>query len=212
MESFPDATLRIYEPGQVVVYYGDAPNYMMFIKSGAVKFYDTDSRGNEKILHIKGKGSLFSLSSSFEDKKQVDAFYTTLCRSELIMIPIEEFRHLLKTTPNYAYQILGWYAEEMSHIILQLNNLGKSTAKQKVLGALDYLIDQHSTANHESRNWHQVDFPVSQQLLADMTGITRETANAILRDASKLNIVQTPRKQILEIHKINLKKQLNEIS
>src|SRR5690606_10145616 len=75
---FPHAVERTYSAGQIVIYHGDAPNHVMFIVSGAVKFYDTDDDGNEKIMHIGGEASIFPLFYSFEDKESVDAFYATI--------------------------------------------------------------------------------------------------------------------------------------
>lgn len=195
---FPNAMERTYSAGQIIFYHGDAPNQVMFIKSGAVKFYDTDHDGNEKIMHIGGKGSIFPLFYSFEDKDSVDAFYATIVKTEVLIVPLADFKNKLKESADYAFRTLRWYAEEMDHIVLRLKSLEKSTAKQKILQALYYLSAHHSTESKRKAKWYRINFPLTQQTLADMTGLTRETVNITLKDPEILKLVHM-RHQIFEI-------------
>lgn len=194
---FPHAIERTYAAGQIIIYHGDTPNQVMFIKSGAVKFYDTDTDGNEKIMHIGGEGSIFPLFYSFEDKESVDAFYATITETKVFIVPLADFQNKLKTDASYAFRTLRWYAEEMDHIVLRLKSLEKSSAKQKILQALYYLSAHHSTTAR-ARGWCVINFPLTQQTLADLTGLTRETVNITLKDPEITNLVRMKR-QLFEI-------------
>lgn len=169
----------------------------MFIKKGAVKFYDTDADGNEKILHIGGEGSIFPLFYSFEDKESIDAFYATVAKTDVLIVPLEDFQNKLKSSANYAFHTLRWYAREMDHIVLRLKSLEKSTAKQKILQALFYLSEQHATLGRKP-TWYRINFPLTQQTIADMTGLTRETVNITLKDSELSDLVRV-KQQTYEI-------------
>lgn len=184
-----------------MLYEGDQPNHVMFVKRGAIKFFDTDADGNEKILHIGGKGGIAPLFYSFEDKKTVDAFYSALTKTEVLLVPLEDFRQKLRESAEYTYSVLRWYAEEMDHIVLRLKSLEKSNARQKVLQALYYLSDQHATAETAGSSWCRISFPVTQQTLADLTGLTRETVNIILNDPECLAYVRSNSRQRFEVNK-----------
>ena len=201
---FPNATTRVYKAGQVVIYHGDKPNHVMFIKSGIIKFYDTDPDGNEKILHIGGEGSLFPLFYSFEDKESIDAFYATLTRTEVIMVPLTDFQHQLQTSVDYAYKVLRWYAEEMDHIVLRLKSMEKSSAKQRIIQAFYYLCVEHSRKTVRS-SWSRINFLLTQQTLADMTGLTRETVNITLKDPEIGKVIRT-KKQVYEVNEAKIYK------
>lgn len=207
---FPTSLERVYQSGQIVVYNGDRPAHVMYVISGAVKFYDIDSEGNEKILHIGGPQSFFPLFYSFDGKPQVDAFYTTLQKSRLLFIPLKDFKHRLETDATFTSRILTWYAEEMDHVVLRLKSLERSSAKEKVLQALAYLLEQHAVIRPLSAAWYRVSFPLSQQTLAELTGLTRETVNTVLKEIEKEGIVRTPKKMSLEINKRKLAKHLAE--
>lgn len=187
----------------MVIYHGDKPNYVMFIKSGAVKFYDTDRDGNEKILHIGSAGSIFPLFFPFEDKDAVDAFYSTITKTEVIMVPLDDFRNQLKSSADYAFQVLRWYVEEVDHIVLRLKSMEKSSAKQRLLQAFYYLCSEHAIRKVNS-NWLKVNFPLTQQILADLTGLTRETVNVTLKDHDIKRVVKI-KKQVYEINESKVK-------
>lgn len=204
LHDFPHATARTYETGQIILYEGDQPNYVLFVKSGAIKFFDTDSDGNEKILHIGGEGSIAPLFYAFEDKDAVDAFYAALCKTEVLLVPLKDFRAKLRDSAEYAYSVLRWYAEEMDHIVLRLKSLEKSSAKQKILQALYYLGDQHATDATTKGAWKHISFPVTQQILADLTGLTRETVNITLNDPECIKYVRSSTRQRFEINKAEI--------
>jgi len=201
LHDFPHAISRTYDAGQIILYEGDQPSHVMFVKRGAIKFFDTDTDGNEKILHIGGKGSIAPLFYTFEDKKAVDAFYAALSKTEVLLVPLEDFRHKLRESAEYSYNVLRWYAEEMDHIVLRLKSLEKSSAKQKILQALYYLSDQHAAADTAKSTWQRINFPVTQQILADLTGLTRETVNIVLNDPDCLKYARSNTRQRFEVNK-----------
>ena len=195
---FPHAVERTYSHGQIIVYYGDAPRHVMFIKSGAVKLYDTDSEGNEKIMHIGGEGSIFPLFYSFEDKISVDAFYASLTKTELLLVPITDFQRKLKTDAPYAFEVLRWYASELDHSMLRLKSMEKSNAKQKIAQALTYLCEQHADKIRLASPWYRIRFPLTQQTIADITGLTRETVNIALNEPAFEKCIRIKR-QMFEV-------------
>lgn len=201
---FPSAIERTYSAGQIIFYHGDSPNQVMFIKRGAVKFYDTDIDGNEKIMHIGGEGSIFPLFYSFEDKDTIDAFYATIIDTEVLVVPLTEFQNMLKTSADFAFRILQWYAGEMDHVVLRLKSLEKSSAKEKVLQALYYLCGEHSSRSKLRVGWYRLNFPLTQQTLADLTGLTRETVNVVLNDPELASYIRS-RRQLFDINRSKLK-------
>lgn len=204
LKDFPNATARTYDAGQIILYDGDQPNNIMIVKRGAIKFFDNDSDGNEKILHIGGKGSIAPLFYPFEDKPAVDAFYAALTKTEVLLVSLEDFRAKLRSSAEYTYNVLRWYAEEMDHIVLRLKSLERSSAKQKILQALLYLADQHATKETADKTWCRISFPVTQQILADLTGLTRETVNIALKDTESSKYVRSNTRQRFEVNKAKI--------
>lgn len=208
---FPQAIERTYEPGQIVIYDGDQPNHVVYVKSGAYKFYDIDSDGNEKILSIDGAGGIFPIFYTFEDKDHVDAFYSTLTTSTFLMIPMKAFRQVLNESSEASSRVLKWYAGQMDHMVMRLKSMEKSTARQKILEAFVYLSNQESIMRQIDDDWSRVTFPLSQQSIADLAGLTRETVNVTMKEIETTGVMRSPRKLVLEINAKKLQEEL-EIS
>lgn len=200
---------RTYAAGQIIIYDGDQPSNVVFVKSGAIKFYDIDSDGNEKILHIGGEGSIAPLFYAFEDKPAVDAYYSTVAKTEVLLVPLQKFRERIRTSPQFAADTLRWYATEMDHIVMRLKSMEKSTAKHKIFQALHYLSDQHGVQNRLRPEWHRINFPVTQQTIADLTGLTRETVNITMNEPDCKKFIRTYRGQRVEIHKEKIQEQIS---
>lgn len=209
LQYFPDARERTYAAGQTIIYDGDSPTQLAFVKSGAVKFYDIDADGNEKILHISGEGGIAPLFYSFEDKTKVDGYYGTLIKTDVLLVDLAQFWKKLREDAHFAANMLRWYATEMDHIVLRLKSMEKSTAKQKVLQALYYLSDQHATKSPVHSGWYRINFPITQQTLANLTGLTRETVNITLKDPGCLKLVRNNRGQRFEINKEKISEEIS---
>lgn len=199
---FPNAVERTYSGGQIVVYVGDQPGHMFFVNKGAIKNYDIDENGNEKILSIIGDLGFFSILYSFGDKQDVSSFYSTLDETELLLIPLEDFQELINSDVEFANRVFCWFVAEMELVMGRIKGLEKTEGKMKVAQVLEYLITRH--ASKKNTTWYQVKFPVNQQLLADLVGLTRETVSMVMKDFDDQQIIRYPKQMILEINQKKL--------
>lgn len=201
---FPNAVERTYPSGQIVVYVGDQPAHMFFVKKGAIKNYDIDENGNEKILSIIGDLGFFSVLYSFGDTQDVTSFYSTLEETELMLIPIEDFHERMKTDLVFVNRVFCWFVSEMTLIMGRIKGLEKTEGRMKVAQVLEYLMTRHS--EQKNGTWHKVKFPVNQQLLADLVGLTRETVSMVMKDFDEQKVIRYPKQMVLEINQKKLAK------
>lgn len=199
---FPEATDRSYQAGQIVVYEGDKPAFMYFVKKGALKNYDIDENGVEKILHVVGELGFFSIIYAYGGNTEVDGFYSTLDNTDLLLVPIEDFRNRLSSDVEFANKVFEWFVAEMGFIMGRLKGLEKTEGRLKIAQALEYLRGRHSKL--VGKNWWQVKFPISQQFIADIVGLTRETVSVILKDFDSKQIISYPKQMTLQINKKQL--------
>jgi CRP-like cAMP-binding protein len=76
--------------------------------------------------------------------------------------------------------------------------MSKTTTRPKLVAALKFLCVYHT--NQTKSGWRRVNFPVSHQLLADMTGITRESATLVMKQLQDEKLTRSPRLGVLEIN------------
>jgi CRP-like cAMP-binding protein len=187
-----------YPKGQIILYQGDPPVDALILTDGIIKIHDIDKQGNEKILHIVKPFGLvpFALFSGTVERP-INWFYTALTDADVCVLPFEKLEEYMEKDSQLAIHLMNWFSQEVHELLVRLSSLGKTNAKGKILAALKFLAVHHSTLRRSG--WSRINFPVNHQLLADMTGVTRESAAAIMKELSDDHIVRNPRLTILEI-------------
>ncbi len=193
-----EVRLKHYPKGQIIFYQGDTPDDVAILSDGYVKVYDIDDQGNEKILHIVNIGALVPFSFFSGGHRSIQWFYSALTDCDVYIISMKRLEQEFKNNNELAFFMMNWFSLEVHELLIRLSSLGKSNAKMKVCAALTFLM----THNAKSRpsGWRRVNFPVNHQLLADMTGVTRESVATIMKDLTNRKYVRNPRQTILEIN------------
>lgn len=194
------AKVRNYPKGQIILYEGENPTDAFVVKSGAVKIYDIDEDGNEKILHVVKAPGIFPTIFLFGAPGVTNTFYTTVCDSELYVLSRADFEARLTSDPALALYCIRWFAGEVSEILRRMSSLEKTSTRDKLIATLGYLTRQH--ADDQKGGWKRVRFPISHQLLADMIGVTRESTTMVMKDLHKEKIVRTPKLGTLDINSL----------
>lgn len=193
-----NAKVRHYPKGQIILYEGENPTDAFVVKQGAVKIYDIDEDGNEKILHIVKAPGIFPTIFLFGAPGITNTFYTTVADSELYVLSRADFEAKLHQDSEFAVYCLRWFASEVTEILRRMSSLEKTSTRDKLIATLGYLTRQH--AERQKGGWARVRFPISHQLLADMIGVTRESTTMVMKDLQKEKIVKTPKLGVLDIN------------
>ena len=193
-----NAKVRHYPKGQIILYEGENPTDAFVVKDGAVKIYDIDEDGNEKILHIIRANGLFPIIFLFGTSRQTSTFYTTVADSELYVFSRADFEARLASDPALVLYCLRWFADEVQEMLRRMSSLEKTSTRSKLMATLGYLSRQHT--DPPKAGWKRVQFPISHQLLADMIGVTRESTTMVMKDLQKEKVVRTPKLGALDIN------------
>jgi CRP-like cAMP-binding protein len=93
---------------------------------------------------------------------------------------------------------MHWYSKEVHELLVRLSSLGKTNTREKIIASLKFLAKHH--AKERTNGWYRVNFSVNHQLLADLTGVTRESSAMTMKDLSEKGVVRNPRQTVLEIN------------
>ncbi len=202
-ELFPLANIRHYDKNQIVCYNGDKPQHIFFVVKGHVKYYDIDEEGNEKILHINGPQNIFPMLYAFGVSEEVNGFYCAIDKVELLSVPLTSFHKTSETNIEFSNTLVRWFLGEIEQLAYRINSLEKTDARVKVMYALKSLALNHSQSRDE---WDKIDFPVTQQFIADFTGLARETVSSTMHALEKDKVVRTGKLRALEVKHRELEK------
>lgn len=201
------ATIRHYKKGQTVVYPNDSADYVYMIKEGAVTLETVTDEGERKILYIFNKTTLFPMMTFIEKRVSSPWFYTTLCDTDLFVIPYADLRETLKTAESYSvYNLLiQQILTEHHELLLHVSNHVKTDKRQKLISILLFLLEHHTKKS--AGNWNIVQFPVHHQLLSQMTGISREKITLTLQELTAMKLVRYLKRGQLELNSAQFSKQ-----
>lgn len=194
-ELFPQAPSRKYDKGQIICYQGDKPQHIFFVAGGHIRLYDIDDHGNDKIQHLIGPGNIFPMMYAFGVSEEVGSFYSSIDEVEVIAIPLRDFRQAIQTNIDFANSLTRWFLTEINQLVYRISSLEKTDSRVKVLYALKYLATDYG---HEKGTWRQLNFRVTQQFIADLTGLARETVSATMHKLEQDEVIRS-RKGHLEI-------------
>lgn len=193
---FPQATIRKYDKNQIVCYDGDKPNNIFFISQGHIRYYDIDERGNDNILHINGPKNIFPMLYAFGVADEVKGFYAVIDKVELISVPLDDFHKVMETNIEFSNTLVRWFLGEIEQLVYRINSFEKTDARVKIMYALKYLAKNYG---HPAQEWQKLDFPITQQFIADFTGLARETASSAMHALEKDQIIRKGKLRTLEI-------------
>ena len=192
------ARLKHVPRGQILLYAGDKPLDIFILQDGVVKIYDIDDQGNEKILHIVQPPAVLPLAAFSGGKMTTQWFYNTVVDCQVRVIPKAAFEDILATNQQLAAYLMRWFSREVHELLVRLSSLGKTNTRDKLVAVLKFFVVHHSAARRGG--WQHVNFPVSHQLLADMIGVTRESAAMSMKDLQDERVVRYPRLTMLELN------------
>lgn len=177
---FNDAHLRSYPKGQILLYQGERTNNIFLIKSGHVKVYDITAQGVEKLIVILGPDDLFPLVWTFNTDDALHYFYETYDDTAVCVMPRNELMSAIDTSHEITKQLLQYFVERTKELTSRVECIEATSAKHKVAQVLSYLATAHG--ENIAKDTFSIRLQITHQSIANMAGITRETASIQLKE------------------------------
>jgi len=188
-----------FQPGDVIIKQDSFSTNIIYIKSGLVKIH-VKGPMRERIMKITKAPCYLCLPSSFGDK--INHFsVTALEETNVCFIDVNIFKQFIYMNGDFAFQIIL----EMSKAeLINFSNCLNNAQKQNI-GRIADAILFFANKIYESNSF---DLPVSRQEMADLTGITRESASRILTEFHNEKIIDLQNRHLTILNE----KLLREIS
>lgn len=180
------------------MYEGDQPSEIYLLKTGAIKIYDIDEQGNEKILHIVKPPALIPFAFFSGLQYPLNWFYAALTDCDIYILSAAKVRKEMDDNPKLNKTLVNAFSSDVHELLVRLSSLSKTNAKDKVIAALKFLVVCHARARRSG--WWRINFAVSHQLMADLCGVTRESASLAMKELQDEDLIRNPRLTILEVN------------
>jgi CRP-like cAMP-binding protein len=170
---------RTYAAGEIILHQEEVPSHMFVIKSGAVRNYDITPDGTEKPLMFDRQDEMFPIGWLFGLISESVYFYEAYTATEVYLVPRGDLQAFFLHYPDSQYALFRMMVARMLDMQIRFLALQQNRARDKLLHTLKFLIARWGRV--PSNEQTEIDLPLTQQELANFTGLTRETVTIELK-------------------------------
>jgi CRP/FNR family transcriptional regulator, cyclic AMP receptor protein len=203
-----DSPARRYGKSSIIVYQGEVPRDVFYVKEGVVKVYQIGSAGESRTITFATPGDIFPVAWLVGQSTPAMYYYEAFSDTDLISISRESWETSM-AKPEAKEQYARYVTRNYQASLVRIAALEQPKARDKIAYTLLYLILRHS---REIMNGvFRLELKLKHQDIAEMVGITRETTAIELHNLQKESVLSYQNQRYL-IKREKLLNILNEDS
>jgi len=176
---------KLYTRGEDIYHQGRRINGCYFIYSGVVKVFQTGGEGKEQIIRFARKGDLIGFRSVINQELACTSA-KTVDNAILYYIPSSILIKLLKTNPEFSYQIIRLVCKELGESNCYITDIAQKTVKERLAEILTMLISDFGLDDDKV-----LQITITREELANMVGTATESVIRLLSEFKTEKIIET---------------------
>ena len=184
------------EKGRAFFRQGDTARKLFILRQGRVKISQTTAEGHQIVVRYVGFGELFGCVLLYGGR-EYPATALAVSDCEALSWDHASFVKMMERYPRIAINALELVGEELSGMRARYQELATERVEQRVARALLRLVRQ---AGKKVDGGVLIEFPLSRQDLAELTGTTLHTVSRILSVWENEGLIRSGRKRIIICH------------
>jgi CRP/FNR family cyclic AMP-dependent transcriptional regulator len=179
------AKRRRFRRGEVIFHKDDPGESLFIIDEGSVRIYLPSPQGADLTLAVLGPGDFFG-DLALLDGRPRSAGAAALQETEIVALNRADFTSVIQSRPEAAMAVLAAVAERLR----ETNEMVGDLAFLDVGGRLAKKLLELATAHGVQRpGGILLDLSLTQEELANMVGVTRESVNRQLALFRRLGVI-----------------------
>jgi CRP-like cAMP-binding protein len=199
--------VKSFEKGSIILHQGEVPTCVYVVRQGIVKSYTISYSGDEKPINFCLNSDIMATAWVFKKSPATIFFYEAYTDCEVYCIPRSEFTDFVKSNIEAMQQLLDRYVTKYVAKTLRINALEYSRAIDKIAHTLQYMCLNYG--RERRAGVIEIDMPLAQQELANLTGLTRETTGLELKKLQSRGIISYVKRRYV-VHMDELKSVIGE--
>lgn len=200
----PDSLREVYRAcreerrtaGEFFFFQGDPAEHVFVLVEGRVKLGQVTADGQQITMRIIGDWVLFGLvgaipGSTYPVSAEVVEDARAYSWSHAVL------QELIQRYPSISQNAMGLMAGHVNEFQDRLRELASERVERRLARALLRLARQ---AGKKTAEGVEIDFPLSRQDLAEMSGTTLFTASRILSEWERKGLVRAGRERVVILH------------
>lgn len=179
------ATRRRYRRGDIIFQKDDPGHSLFIVARGSVRIYLPSAQGADLTLAVLGAGQFFG-DLSLLDGRPRSASAASLADTNVVILERGDFAALVRSRPEAAMSVLAVVARRLR----ETDEMASDLAFLDVGGRLaKKLLDLAATNGLRRTDGVLVDMVLTQEELANMIGVTRESVNRNLSLFRRIGLI-----------------------
>lgn len=194
--------IRHYKKGEMLIRADDDPQGIFCLTKGYVRQYTISKTGLELTLHILKPVSYFPMVWAINGTPNV-YFFEALTPIEVGRAPRDRVVNFIKNKPAIIFELMSELLEDYAETLTRVEHLVFSDAYRRVISVLLYIAKHFGEQENGSVIVHH---RFTQQDIATLVGVARETANNELVKLEKKGLIKKVNHSILfkDLEKLDL--------
>ena len=181
------STTRFFKKGTALLYQSEIPRYAFIVRKGLIRAYTITSTGEERIAALHTPQDIFPLSWVYGETPNTLFYYEATTDCEVICVPKTMLLDAVAKNSQLQARLLKFVVNEYTASLIRITALEQSTAAEKIALTLYYLLIRHGI--EQAKGEFVIDFKMTQSMLANLVGLTRESTAINLKLLHKKQIV-----------------------
>jgi CRP-like cAMP-binding protein len=187
------ATSRRFAAGTAVFEQGQAADRFFILLDGRLRVTQITPDGQQTVVRIVHPGDLFGIARALQ-RHDYPGTATAAIDSIVLQWPMSEWDRLVSRFPNIAINAMQAMGQRLQEAHARVRELSTEAVERRVAHAVLRLAGQAGKAEGGAV---RIDFPISRQDIAEMTGTTLHTVSRILSGWQKAGIVEGGRQMLV---------------
>lgn len=187
------ATLRRVPIGEAVFEQGQKATQFFLLLHGRLKVTQVTADGQQIIVRMVHPGDIFGFAKALQ-RDDYPGTPSAAAESVVICWPTEVWGLFIEQNPHLAVNAMQSIGQRLQEAHTRIREMATEEVECRVAHAVLRLIDQ---AGKEEATGTRIDFPISRQDIAELTGTTLHTVSRILSAWETKGLVQGGRQKLL---------------
>jgi len=187
------ANIRRFSLGEAVFEQGAAATHFFLLLHGRLKVTQVTPDGQQIIVRVVHPGDIFGFAKALQ-RQDYPGTPTAASESLVICWPTEVWDLFVETNPHLAVNAMHAIGQRLQEAHTRIREMATEEVEYRVAHAVLRLIGQ---AGKTDGTGIRIDFPISRQDIAEMTGTTLHTVSRILSAWETKGFVKGGRQKLL---------------
>ncbi|MHB1103927.1 MAG: Crp/Fnr family transcriptional regulator [Devosia sp.] len=187
------ATSRHFSPGEAVFEQGQTAAQFFVLLHGRLRVTQVTAEGQQVIIRMVNPGDLFGIAKALQ-RPDYPGTATAVSDSVALSWPMASWDVFMTSYPTLAVNAMQTMGGRLQEAQARLRELATEEVERRVAHAVLRLGNQ---SGQKVEGGIRIDFPVSKQDIAEMTGTTLHTVSRILSAWEAAGLVEGGRRKLL---------------